>query len=280
MKTRRKSRIRKASLQRLTRVAIRRWNTDASGDAIAELQRRGSPQTLELARNLYTSRSWRRRGLGMYIVSQWFRRERGRCVVFATDACHLLLFAGLRDPHPAVIAAAVSGFAHRYHAAALDDLVRLSTHASGDVRWSVACALAHYFQPAAIDTLLRLMNDRDDGVRDYATWAIAQMHEADTPEIRAALWRNLDDSNEDVVGEALCGLASRKDLAVLPHVIARLTPDCRVYELKAAGLLADPALLAALLALEAHCSESNADGLSYWESELRDAIAACRPKQA
>lgn len=278
MKTRRKTRIQKSSVQRLVRIALRRWYSDASWNAIAELHSRGSPQMLELARNLYTSRRWRRRGLGLYIVSQLSRRERGRLVEYATDACHALLFAGLHDPHPAVIAAAVSGFCHRYHADALDDLVQLSTHANNDVRCNVACTLAQYTQPAAIEALLRLMRDRDDEVRDYATWAIGNMHETDTPEIRAALWRNLDDANEGVLGEALCGLASRKDRRVLPQVLARLTVDCRVYELKAAESLADPALLDALLALEAQSNSSAQDDSSYWRSELHDAIAACRPK--
>lgn len=279
MKTRRKTRIQKSSVQRLLRIALRRWNSDTSWSAIAELHTRGSPQMLELARNLYTSSRWRRRALGLYIVSQLFRRERGHLVEYATDACHALLFAGLRDPHPGVIAAAVSGFSHRYHADALDDLVRLAAHASHDVRCNVACSLGHYSSPAAIDALLQLMRDRDDEVRDYATWAIGDLHEADTAEIRAALWRNLDDANEGVLGEALCGLASRKDYGVLPHVLARLTPDCRVYELKAAESLADPALLDALLALETRCAASARNGSTYWSSMLRDAIAACRPKQ-
>lgn len=278
MKTRHKTRIQKSTVQRLVRIATRRWDSEESWAAIAELQRRGSPQVLQLAQNLCTSSRWRRRALGMYIVSQLFRRERGRPVEYAIEASHALLFAGLRDPHPEVIVAAVTGFAHRYHSDALNDLVRLSTHADDSVRWSVAFTLGRYSQPSSIDTLLRLMSDRDDGVRDYATWSIGEMHEADTPEIRAALRRNLDDSNEIVRSEALCGLANRNDPDLLPLLVPLLTPDCRVYELKAAAALADPALLDALLTLETQCSNTTKDESSYWLGELRGAIAACRPR--
>lgn len=280
MKPRRKTRFQKASLQRLTRIALRCWYTEDGVKAMTELQLRGSPQTLELARNLYTSRHWRRRGLAMYIAAQLWRREGGRLVMYATEACHPLLFAGLHDPHPAVITNAVTGFAHRYHPAALDDLVRLSTHANDQVRWAVAFTLSGYTQPESIATLLHLMTDRDDEVRNYATWALGEMHEADTPQIRAALWRNVDDRDDDVRGEALDGLAQRGDTRVIPYLIAQLTPDCRVYALNAAETLADPVLLPALLALQASCSELADGKASYWKVRLRDAIAACSPPPA
>ncbi|TDR46474.1 HEAT repeat protein [Tahibacter aquaticus] len=158
--------------------------------------------------------------------------------------------------------------------------MRLSTHASDTVRWGVAFTLAGYAQPAAISTVLRLMADQDDDVRDYATWALGEMHEADTPEVRAALWRNIDDRNEHVCGEALKGLAARGDEDVIPHLISRLKPDCRVFELHAAESLAAPALLPALLALDAQCGEPARGESHYWRNRLGDAIAACQPKHA
>lgn len=280
MKTRRKNRYKKASLQRLVRIAVRNWFAQEGENAISELQKRGSPQTLELTRNLCRSSHPRRRGLGMRLALQMYRREGGRMVIYATEACLPLLFAGLRDPLPDVIASAITGFAYRHHPAAVSDIVQLSTHSDAHVRWAVAFTLACYTQPESVATLLRLMSDSDDYVRDYATWALANMPEVDTPEIRAALWRNVDDRDEHVRAEALDGLAQRGDVGLIPCLRSRLTPDCPICVLTAAQTLASPVLLPALLALQAQCGKPADGPARYWRDRLEDAIAACAARTA
>lgn len=55
--------------------------------------------------------------------------------------------------------------------------------------------------------------------------------------------------------------------------MARLTPECHLYELDAAVALADPRLLEPLRKLEALARERGVkDG--YWWEELREAMAA------
>jgi HEAT repeat protein len=64
------------------------------------------------------------------------------------------------------------------------------------------------------------MEDKNEVVRDWATFALGSgdveesgsRHYADSPGIRAAFHRRLDDTYEDARREAIWGLARRKDL--------------------------------------------------------------------
>lgn len=262
--------------QQLIRIALRDWGSDRHWRAIVELQMRGSPKMLELARLLSSSPSWRRRGLGLYIASQLRQRKRGNdfgSIEYGLDETQALLLAGLHDTHDEVVRAAVSGLGHRPHPAALVELVRLSTHRSELLRWNVAVSLGRYAEPAAIEALLRLGGDSDDLVRNWATFGLGSLQEADTPEIRDLLWKNLQDHDAEVRGEALVGLAERGDPRVIGYLAERLDTNCRVYELDAAEKLASPLLLEALQRTASGLNESEVS--SYWLGRLKAAIAAC-----
>ncbi|MDQ1815022.1 hypothetical protein RBA41_17105 [Massilia sp. CCM 9210] len=88
------------------------------------------------------------------------------------------------------------------------------------------------------------------------------------------LWQNFGDSNESVSGEALAGLASRKDERVIAVLLERLDEDCMVFELDAADMMGNPLLLAPLNAIRNAVSRDE-DSNSYWHNHLDDAIAAC-----
>jgi HEAT repeat protein len=263
----------------LVRRALRAWSTDRGWKAIVALQLRASPSLLVLVHSLCASPSWRRRALGLYVASQLQRPRRPGDVLGATayamEATQTLLLAGLHDPHDEVVCAAVSGLGHRPHPEALTTLVDLAGHADSAVRWDVAVALSCYSEPAAIDALMHLAVDADPEVRDWATFGLGTQQTVDTPQVREVLWRNLNDDDEDVRGEALVGLAARRDLRVIDHLLAQLGSDCRVYQLEAAEQLASPALLPALRAIADGLRDSEREG--YWFGQLQSAIDACSP---
>jgi HEAT repeat protein len=209
----------------------------------------------------------------MDIASQLQRRTGAGSTGHALEETQKLLLAGLHDPHHEVVRAAVSGLGHRPHPAALDELIRLSSHPDDLLRWKVAVSLGSYQQPSAIDALLRLATDPDADVRDWATFGLGTLQTSDSPEIRAALWRNLSDTDEDVRGEALLGLAARRDERAIEYLLEHLNPQCRVYELDAAETLANPRLLGALQAISSAMPDDATN--SYWSSRLKSAIAAC-----
>lgn len=264
----------KKSLQRLVRTALRCWDTDKGWCAIAELQMRGSPRTLASAKRLARSASWRRRSLGLYIASQLTQRKGASSSEYAVEETHKLLLDGLHDQHLDVVRAAVSGLGHRPHPSALADLVRWSAHPHTSLRWNVAVTLGRYEDPIAIEALLKLAVDPDDAVRDWATFGLGSLQSADTPEIRAALWRNLDDQDADVRGEALVGLAVRHDERAVDHLVEHLGPQCLVYDLDAAQALAVPRLLSPLQAIAGALKDEDKEG--YWFGRLQAAIEACR----
>lgn len=271
-------RNRRRSLQWLVRRAIRGWESDASWTAIAALQWRGNPQTLDRIRALVTSPNWRQRAVGIGIASQLMHRRRrsmSPAVAYALEETQAMLLAGLRDQHDEVAAVAATGLSHRPHPDALPDLVALSRHPDASMRFNVTLALGRYAQPDAIAALLRLARDDAAAVRDWATFGLGTLHDVDSPDIRQLLWDNLRDEDEDVRGEALAGLAQRRDPRVIARLIETLDDDCRVYELEAAETMADPALLEPLRALARTVDRDTAD--RYWLGMLDAALAACEP---
>lgn len=273
MKRLSKNLSKKKTLQSLVRTALRCWETDKGWRAIAELQMRGSQRTFAIATRLARSASWRRRSLGLYIASQLRQRRGPSSSEYAVAETQKLLLEGLHDRHLEVVRAAVSGLGHRPHPAALDDLVRLSTHHDDRLRWDVTVSLGRYEEPVAIEALLRLAADPDDAVRDWATFGLGSLQSSDTPDIRAALWRNLNDQDADVRGEALVGLAARHDERAVEYLLEHLSPDCRVYELDAAEALAAGRLLRPLQAVADALTDGERDG--YWFGRLQAAIEAC-----
>lgn len=112
----------------------------------------------------------------------------------------------------------------------LDELVAAADwyveHPDPRVRYGVTHALLGQDDARAIDLLIRLTTDRDADVRDWATFGIGTLSELDTPEIRGALAARLGDPHDDTRGEALIGLARRKDLRVVPALMKELSSDC------------------------------------------------------
>jgi HEAT repeat protein len=104
---------------------------------------------------------------------------------------------------------------------------------------------------AAIKALIELSRDKDSDVRDWATFGIGTMIDTDTHEIREALLARVTDPDDDTRGEALVGLARRKDERVLEPLINELTGESvGLLAIEAAEELGNPRLGPALLSLK------------------------------
>ncbi|MET0246686.1 MAG: HEAT repeat domain-containing protein [Sphingomonas sp.] len=79
-------------------------------------------------------------------------------------------------------------------------------------------------------------------VRDWATYGIGHLWRGDAPEIMNALVARLDDHDDWTRYEAVCGLARRRDLRVLPSLIAMLEADAEDFnvQLEAGSMLGLP----------------------------------------
>jgi hypothetical protein len=152
-------------------------------------------------------------------------------------------------------------------------LIGLLGDSDVDVRWQAVYALPGRSDLPAdhpvVHALLRAMEDESDSVRDWATFALGTQTDADSPAVREALVRRLDDLGGDTAGEAARGLARRKDARVYPALVAALAdPDVDDLFVEAATELADPRLLPLLYALR----DDNPGGQP---CSLDHAIAAC-----
>lgn len=117
------------------------------------------------------------------------------------------------------------------------------------------------------------MTDDDYDVRNWATFGLAQQCEMDTLEIREALFARLSEDDHEIRGEALIGLAARKDSRVKDYILIELRGEFNgCYAFQAAEEFPDPEFLPELKRVREKYID---DMRSYHLRYLDDAIAAC-----
>jgi HEAT repeat protein len=184
-----------------------------------------------------------------------------------------ILLRLLGDPESVVVAAAAAAFAHRSDDRAIPDLVRLVPSPDPAVRYGVTVGLAGNDDSDAVAALIALSRDEDRDVRDYAVFALGSHTDLDTPELREALHVAMGDSDPEIRGEALVGLAERKDERVKPALIEEWkTDEISILSLEAAEVLADPDFLPYLEEMGEFLDEETDE---YFQEQLAAAITAC-----
>jgi HEAT repeat protein len=173
---------------------------------------------------------------------------------FLTETLPVVL-SSFADDRPEVLSSAILALGHLADRRGLEAVVAHAGHPSPQVRFAVAAALPAVAgdppEGAAIEALIALTSDPDTQVRDWAAMGLNAPCEADSPKIRQALADRLDDPDGDVAGEALLGLAQRRDPRALAPVLRRLaSPRPGNLIVEAAGALGAPEALPALLRLK------------------------------
>ncbi|QQR42756.1 HEAT repeat domain-containing protein [Myxococcus xanthus] len=236
-------------------------------DAIGTLQRRGTREVLDAAIQLTGAPSAKARGRGADILGQLGGEER----TFPAECCEALVDLLRREPEPAVLLSAGVALGHLRDARALSDLIKLAGHPSDEARYGAAHGLAVLHAPEAVEALIRLSADEDRDVRDWATFGLGTMMEdVDTPALRDALAARLGEEDTEIFGEALVGLADRKDPRTIEPVRTALRGErVTVYVLESAASLGDPSFYPLLLAIRDR--QGPAD--DYFQHVLDDVIS-------
>lgn len=218
---------------------------------VLAIRRRSDRPSFDIARRLCSEPSESARTLGADILGQFglldgspYLEESFTTVVALCDTLQ----------PSTVLESALRALGHLYDARALPTVLSFAGHAETGVRLAVAQSLYAVAgdppAPDAVAALLALMRDDDPDIRDWATFGLGSQLEVDTPEIRQALFARLDDPEADTAGEALVGLAKRKDLEVVQHLIRRLEDgDVGNLVVEAAEASADPRCLPGLYKL-------------------------------
>lgn len=237
--------------------------------AIWALQKRGTAEVFEECQALCEGDDPYQRLIGVTILGQLGWQQE---YPFREMTVSLMLNMIAHDQDPTLLNAVGVALGHLHDAGAIGPLMRLTEHLDPVVRTGVVFGLLGYEDEQAIHTLISLTSDPDPAVRDWATFGLGSMLEADTEPLRQALLARLDDPDDTTRGEAMVGLAKRKDERVVEPLLAELgTLRFWTLSLEAAEALADPRLLPALLRLRANWRDDQ--NSIFWA--LEDAIVAC-----
>jgi HEAT repeat protein len=162
--------------------------------------------------------------------------------------------------------------------AARELMAPFATHASASVRIAVVHALEFTTHADGIRTLIALSADDDGNVRNWATFFLGTREPDDPvfadPKVIEALHARIDDPHEETRAEAIVGLARRRDKRALPPLLRALSTDPAFdHYFEAAHLLASPALLPALEALQNNDTDGHQEQGDWPLSAIID---ACR----
>ena len=252
------------TIDELVRFALSETSEELSWQAVTVLHFRGTQEVLEHAKRLSASSCNRERRLGADILGQLGVPDRTFSVECTAILCGMLSV----EEDAQVLASILIALSFQNCSDALPLISSFSDHSDPNVRHAVVQALATEECPAAITNLVRLSKDSDDNVRDWATFALGTLFEADTAEIRDALFERIADSHNDTRGEALVGLARRKDSRVIDTLRREFASDCiGTLSIEAAELIASKELRQPLVKLQ-----------QWWNVDpqlLARAIAAC-----
>ena len=239
---------------------------------IPVLQRRGTEDVLLAAQKLCLSSEIAARKLGVDILGQLGSPEK----TFPDRCLDVLLDLLATESNEEVLCAIGVACGHLQDSRAIYLLTKFKNHPNADVRYGVVFGLLTQENPLAIKTLIELSADEDTDVRNWATFGIGIQIDVDTPEIRSALWQRLvqdnTEENYETYGEALVGLAKRKDMRIISFLLKELENDAVGEKaVEAAEELGDARLYPALIKLR-----------DWWDVSpylLADAIANCNPSR-
>lgn len=167
-------------------------------------------QLCELAR----SREPRERKLVADVFSQGSigeKRHREECI-------ERLLEMLRSEEVPSVIVALGTAFEYLRAAEAVEPLAALRQHSEASVRLAVVHGLLCQEAPLAIQTLIELSADPDRDVRNWATFGLGLV-DADSQAIREALMARVPETDDEISGEAIVGLAKRGDIRVVQPLL-------------------------------------------------------------
>lgn len=199
----------------------------------------------------------------------------GGAQTFNSESIEILIPL-LEDSDDNVIYCAAVALGHRSAESAIPALIRLVDHPNSRVRYGVAFGLLGHEDCQAITGLIKLSTDDDRDIRNWSVFGLGTQIESDSPAIREALRQALTDTDHEIRGEALVGLAKRRDPTIISELINEWTNDeVSILSFEAAEETRDSRLIHRLN----HFTEILAlDDDPHFASTLANAITACTPK--
>jgi len=214
------------------------------------------------------------RRLGVDILSQLGLAEKE----FDNEILELLLKMLKTETDDDVLYAIGVANSHRNFPELIEPLALLANHPNDMVRYGVIAGMAGQLNDLAITTLIRLTEDEDTENRDWATFDLGSQIDLDTPAIRDALFARVSDTDVVVRGEALVGLARRRDERVVNALLHELEYEkgdelAPVQIVEAADEIRDARLYSALVKFR---EDINWEHIEYTKQDLDALIEALK----
>jgi len=246
---------------------------DDATNSLATVHYRGGPEEFRAGMDLLVSEDAHERSVGADVLAQLGWEDR----TFLEESVDALLSA-LRDPEGSVVQSAIFALGHRESPRAIEPLLAFVSHPSVDLRYAAVHGLMPHGMPIVVEALAKLSRDVDRDVRDWATFALGSQVQSDSSTLRAALRERVNDIDPEVRGEALVGLARRRDASIAEAVQRELESEFHGdWAVEAARHLGDPRFLPALKQLAERLTGKDA---VYFRGTVEDAIAACEGRRA
>ena len=171
------------------------------------------PSALESIQVLSRSQSPKDRDVAATILGQNSVRDK-----FNAPECQAILISMLSDPQldSPPLASILFALGHLKALGYIDLILPFENHHNPDVRYAATSSLVGSDDEAAISALIRLSCDADFDVRNWATFGLGAITELDSARIRTALAERLDETDDEIRGEALRGLIARHDIRAIP----------------------------------------------------------------
>jgi HEAT repeats len=147
------------------------------------------------------------------------------------------------------------------------------SHHDHEVRCATASAMGGREDSVSVVGMIKLSRDSDRDVRNWATFYLNWLDEVENPEIDNALFERLSETDAEIRGEALIGLAKRHNMLVLEPLKTELAGEFHgAWSIEAAMELMSPELYPLLINLRGRFSDTDR---SAFGEELEQAITAC-----
>ncbi len=201
-----------------------KYDSTEPWDAVRVLRIRGTEEIFELARKSLNSKSPLVRARALDILAQMGSGKPDTERPFMNRSVSLAV-RYMDDKSSMVRHSAAWALAHLRTHKAIERLIKARRDRNKNIRHAVAQGLGNPKSRDAIRTLIGLMDDRDKHIRDWATFSLSltMKKPVDSPAIRKALRKRLDDSFADARAEAIWGLARRRDMQGLQLLLRRLS---------------------------------------------------------
>ncbi|MDA1315696.1 MAG: HEAT repeat domain-containing protein [Acidobacteria bacterium] len=217
--------LKKLSTQALFEaILIGEPDDEDAWDAIYTLRVRATQEVFDRAVAYFRSDDPKKRGRGLDVLGQLGARYPDNETRFV-DHCVTFAIEGLADPDGGVVSSAAWALVFHDSEKGKTALTKMMRHPDAYVRQAVAQGVSPCDTEEKLRAAIELMEDEDDEVRDWATFSLGTQCKDDSPEIRAALRKRLQDPYADARDEGIWGLAQRKDPEGLKLLLHRLEQD-------------------------------------------------------